>query len=168
MTTTLRSMSQNLNVKVFVKVFKTTLNPNLVTDLIHLLYDDTYWSTFLRSTNPQHPRSCQGQEHRLRILMLKFYTKVFRISLLLNYTMDLVPIWYKDRYCPPSPPPPHTHTHTHPSHVKIKVTDLEFSRNKMCNIRRAIQSGDRSCIICPQTSKGSKPNCPTKIYLPKN
>ena len=23
--------------------------------------------------------------------------------------MDLVPIWYKDRYCPP-PPPPHTHT----------------------------------------------------------
>ena len=112
MTTTLRSMSQNLNVKVFVKVFKTTLNPNLVTDLIHLLYDDTYWSTFLRSTNPQHPRSCQGQEHRLRILMLKFYTKVFRISLLLNYTMDLVPIWYKDRYCPP-PPPPHTHTHTH-------------------------------------------------------
>ena len=26
--------------------------------------------------------------------------------------MDLVPIWYKDRYCTPPPPPPHTHTHT--------------------------------------------------------
>ena len=30
--------------------------------------------------------------------MLKFYVKVFRISLLLDYTMDLVPIWYHDRY----------------------------------------------------------------------
>ena len=54
--------------------------------------------------------------------------------------MDLVPIWYKERYCPPHPP-----QLTHPGHVKIKVTDLEFSRNKMRNIRRAILSGDRSC-----------------------
>ena len=77
MTMTLRSRSQNLNVKVFVKVFKTSLNPNLITDLIHLLYDDTYWSKFLCSTNPHHPRSCQGQGHRLRIFMLKFYAKVF-------------------------------------------------------------------------------------------
>ena len=28
--------------KVFIKVFKTSLNPNLITDLIHLWYDDTY------------------------------------------------------------------------------------------------------------------------------
>ena len=67
--------------------------------------------------------------------------------------MDLVPIWYKDRYCTPLPPPTphartHTHTHTYPGHVKIKVTDLEFSRNKICNIRRAILSSDRSCYIC--------------------
>ena len=54
--------------------------------------------------------------------------------------MDLVPIWYKDRYCTPPP------THTHPGYVKIKVTDLEISRNKMCNIRRAILSSDRSCL----------------------
>ena len=38
------------NVKVFVKVFKTSLFPNLITDLIHLWYDDTYWSKILRST----------------------------------------------------------------------------------------------------------------------
>ena len=75
MTLRLRSQTKNLNVKVFVKVFKTSLNPNLITDLIHLLYDDTYWSKFLCSTNPHHPRSCQGQGHRLRILMLKFYAK---------------------------------------------------------------------------------------------
>ena len=40
------------NVKVFVKVFKTSLFPNLITDLIHLWYDDTYWSNILRSTIP--------------------------------------------------------------------------------------------------------------------
>ena len=40
------------NVKVFVKVFKTSLFPNLITDLIHLWYDDTYWSKILRSIIP--------------------------------------------------------------------------------------------------------------------
>ena len=52
MTVTLRSRSQtsNLNVKVFFKVFKTSLFPNLITGLIHLWYDDTYWSKILRST----------------------------------------------------------------------------------------------------------------------
>ena len=42
--------SASTNVKVFVKVFKTSLFPNLITDLIHLWYDDTYWSKILRST----------------------------------------------------------------------------------------------------------------------
>ena len=55
--------------------------------------------------------------------------------------MDLVPIWYKDRYCTP-PPPPHTHTHTD---TPRSCQNLEISRNKMCNIRRAVLSGDRSC-----------------------
>ena len=50
MTVTLRS--RNLNVKVFVKVFKTSLFPNLITDLIHLWYDDTYWSRILHNTIP--------------------------------------------------------------------------------------------------------------------
>ena len=31
--------SASTNVKVFVKVFKTSLFPNFITDLIHLLYD---------------------------------------------------------------------------------------------------------------------------------
>ena len=54
------------NVKVFVKVFKTSLFPNLVTDLLHLWYHDTYWSKILRSTIPTI-LSYQGQGHRLRI-----------------------------------------------------------------------------------------------------
>ena len=40
------------NVKVFVKVFKTSLFPNLIIDLIHLWYDDTYWSKILHSIIP--------------------------------------------------------------------------------------------------------------------
>ena len=51
MTVTLRSRPQNLN----VKVFKTLLFPNLITDLIHLWYDDTYLSKILRSTIPTTP-----------------------------------------------------------------------------------------------------------------
>ena len=52
MTMTLRSRSQNLNVKVFFSVFKTSLFPNLITDLIHLWYDDTYWSKIFRNAIP--------------------------------------------------------------------------------------------------------------------
>ena len=44
--------SASTNVKVFVKVFKTSLFLTLITDLIHLWYDDTYWSKILRSTIP--------------------------------------------------------------------------------------------------------------------
>ena len=38
------------NVNVFIKVFKPSLFPNLITDLLHLWYDDTYWTKILRST----------------------------------------------------------------------------------------------------------------------
>ena len=65
--------SASTNVKVFVKVFKTSLFPNLFTDLIHLWYDDTYWSKNFAQYHPHHSRSCQGQGHRLRSFMLKFY-----------------------------------------------------------------------------------------------
>ena len=51
--------------------------------------------------------------------------------------MDLVPIWCKDGYCTPPPPPNRS--------CKNQGHGVEFSRNKMCNIRRAILSGDRSC-----------------------
>ena len=44
--------SASTNIKVFVKVFKTSLFPNLITDLIYLWFDDTYWSKILRNTIP--------------------------------------------------------------------------------------------------------------------
>ena len=44
MTLWFRSQTWDLNVKAFVKVFKTLLFPNLIIDLIHLWIDDIYWS----------------------------------------------------------------------------------------------------------------------------
>ena len=38
--------------KFSFKFFKTSLFPNLTTDLIYLWYDGTYWSKILRSTIP--------------------------------------------------------------------------------------------------------------------
>ena len=48
----LPSAMASTNAEVFVKVFKTSLFPNLITDLIHLRYDYTYWSKILRSSIP--------------------------------------------------------------------------------------------------------------------
>ena len=50
--TALALASASTKVKVFVKVFKTSLFPNLIIDLIHLWYDDTYWSKILHSIIP--------------------------------------------------------------------------------------------------------------------
>ena len=113
--------SEYTNVKVFVKVFKTSCFPNLISVLIHLWYDDTYWSKILCSTIPVPPRSCQG--HRLRIFLLKFYVKVFRISLLLNCMMDLVPIWYHARYWSKVFI---STISTHCPGLEVEVTDLGF------------------------------------------
>ena len=46
----LGSALASTNVKVFVKVFKTSLFPNLMISLIHLWYAYTYWSKIMPST----------------------------------------------------------------------------------------------------------------------
>ena len=107
--------SASRNVEVFIKVFKTSLFPNLITDLIHLWYDDTYWSKILHSTIP-NPLSYVK-------VMLKVYAKVFRISLLLNQMMDLVPICYYDRYWSKVFI---STISTHDLDLEVEVTDLEF------------------------------------------
>ena len=96
-----------------------------------------------------------GRDHRFRILkMLKVLFEFLRSQ----YFLTLSPIWFFGlmKILHIATPHPlsthtHTHTHTHPRHVKIKVT--EFSRNKMCNIRRANLSGDKSFYM-PVWKKG--------------
>ena len=75
--------SVSTNVKVFVKVFKTSLFPSLTIDLIHIWYNDTYWSKILCSTIPTTLGHVKVKVTD-RIFMLKFNVKVFRISLLLH------------------------------------------------------------------------------------
>ena len=93
-----------------------------MTDLIHLWYDDTYWSIFAQY-HPYHPGSCQGQGNRLRIFKLKFYVKVFRTSLLLYQTMDLIYIWYHAIYWSKVFI---STISTHDRDLGVEVTDLEF------------------------------------------
>ena len=67
--------SASTNVKVFVKVFKTSLFPILITDLLHLWYDDTYWSKILRSTIPTtlgHVKVKVTQNSHVKILCQSF------------------------------------------------------------------------------------------------
>ena len=102
-----------------VKVFKTSLFSKLITDLIHLWYGYTYWSKILRITSP----TTLGHGHSLRIFMLKFFVEVFSISLLLSYTMDLVPFWYHDRYWSKVFI---STISTYDHDLEVEVTDLEF------------------------------------------
>ena len=72
-----------------------SLFPNLITNLIHLWYDDTYWFKILPSsilTTLVHVKV------KVTVILLKFYVKVFRISLLINQMMDLIYILYHDIY----------------------------------------------------------------------
>ena len=76
--------SASTDVKVFVKVFRTSLFPNLTIDLIHLWYDDIYWSKILRGTIPTTLGHVKVKVTDLEFFMLKFNVIVFRISLLLR------------------------------------------------------------------------------------
>ena len=70
------------NVEVFVQVFKTSLFPNLITNLIHLWYDFTYWSKILGSTIPTTLGHVKVKVKVTDLVfMLKFYVKFFRTSL---------------------------------------------------------------------------------------
>ena len=85
------------NVEVFVQVFKTSLFPNLITNLIHLWYDFTYWSKILRSTIPTTLGHVKVKVTDL-VFMLKFYVKFFRTSLLFLFDWQAwvqvsYPVW---------------------------------------------------------------------------
>ena len=66
-------------------------------DLVHVWYDDRYWSKSLQGAIPTPVHDLKVKV-RLGIFMLKFYVEVFRTSLFPNPLMDLVHVWYDDRY----------------------------------------------------------------------
>ena len=80
--------------KFYVNVFRTSLFPNPLMDLVYVryMYEAIDWSNILHSTIPTLTWS-QGQGHGPRIFMLKFY-----IQVLIIYPLDSVDIWYEDIY----------------------------------------------------------------------
>ena len=94
-------------------------------DLVHIWYDDRYWSKILCSTihNFTHPKHDLKVKVTDRTFMLKFYDKSFRTSLFLNSVVFLFHVWHDDRcwskiLCSTIPNPVYD--------FKVKVTDLEF------------------------------------------
>ena len=86
-----------------------------------------------------------SRSHTSNFKNVKVFVYVFKTLLFLNLITEIHLSF--DEYlliAIPSPLPPPPPSPSTPGHVKIKVT--EFSRNKICNIRRAILSGDMSCL----------------------
>ena len=106
----------------YVKVFRISLFPNPLMDLVHLWYNDRYWSKILHSVIPDPIHDFKVKVTDLELLS-KFCVKVFRTSLFPNPLKDLVYIWYDDRYWSKIlfstiPTPMHD--------LKVKVTDLKL------------------------------------------
>ena len=77
--------------------------------------------------------SLESRSHTWNFKNDKVFVYVFKTSLFPNLITKLIHLWFDEYFAHcnrPIPPPPTL------GHVKIKVTDLEFSRKKNCNIRR--------------------------------
>ena len=109
-------------------------------DLFPIWYHDRYWLKVFISTISFHDPDLDD-----RILKnVKVFIHVFKTLLFPNLIAELIHLWFDEYFAHCNPPNPIPNSF--PGHVKIKVTNLEFSRNKVCNIRRAILSGDKSCL----------------------
>ena len=93
-------------------------------DLVHVWYDDRYWSKILHSAIPTPIHHFKVKVTDFELFMLKFYVKVFRTSLFPNPMMDLVHVWYDDRYWFKIL---HSTIPTSIHDLKVKVTDIELS-----------------------------------------
>ena len=71
-----RSRQHPQMLKFYVKVFRTSLFPNPLMDLVYIWYDDRYWSKILFSTNPTPMHDLKLKVTDLELLcqyfMLKF------------------------------------------------------------------------------------------------
>ena len=107
--------------KFYIKVFRTSLFPNPMMDLVHVWYDDRYWSKNLHSAIPTPIHDLKVKVTNFELL--NFYIKVFRTSLFPNPMMDLVHVWYDDRYWSKNL---HSAIPTLIHDLKIKVTNFEL------------------------------------------
>ena len=107
----------------YVKVFRTSFFPNPLMDLVYIWYDNRYWSKILFSTIPTPMHDLTVKVTDLELLCQSFALKFFRTSLFPNPMMDLVHVWYDDRYWSKIL---HSAIPTSIHHCKVMVTDLEL------------------------------------------
>ena len=88
-----------------------------------------------------------SRPHTKNFKNVKVFVYVFKTLLFPNLIVKLIRLWFDEYFAHWNPPIPHPPS-PHPTlgHVKVKVTDLEFSRNKMCNITKCAISGELSCL----------------------
>ena len=86
--------------KFHVEVFRTSLFPIPLTDLVYVwyMYEDLDCPNILHSTIPTHYMISGSRSRNLNFFMLKFYSKVFRSAVFKNPVMDLVSRLFEDIY----------------------------------------------------------------------
>ena len=92
-------------------------------NLVQIWCDDRYWSKILRDTIPTLLYSLKVKATDLECLGYGFMLKFLRTSLFPNPVMDLVHVWYDDRYWSK------ILLGTIPTlvvYLKVKVTNLEI------------------------------------------
>ena len=91
MTLRSRSLTWSFHVKVHAfKVYKISLHPNLMLDLVNIWYDDRYWSGILSALSPPLLLTLRSRSQTYDFHSKVFALKVYKISLLPNRMMDLV------------------------------------------------------------------------------
>ena len=108
---------------LYVKVFRTSLFPNPLMDLVHVWCDDRYWSNILHIAIPTPINLFKVKVTDLELLCQSFALKVFRTSLFPNPMMDLVHVWCDDRYWSKIL---HSAIPTSIYHCKVMVTDIKL------------------------------------------
>ena len=115
--------------KFCVKLFRTSLFPSPMMDLVHVWYHDRYWSKILHSTIPTPIHDLKVKVTDLELSCLSFMLK-FLGPHCFQTLWYMFHVWYDNRcwskiLCSMIPNPP---VHD----FKIKVTDLKFLYWSLC------------------------------------
>ena len=108
--------------KFYVKVFRTSLFPDPMMDLVHVWYDDRYWSKILFSTIPT-----PIHDLKVKVTDLELSCKSFTLKFLgPHYFQTLRWIWFIFGMMIDTGPKFYSVPSTPMHDLKVKVTDLEL------------------------------------------
>ena len=91
-------VSVGVGVQIYVKIFKTSYFPNCMMDLVHIYVMIDIGPKFLSAVPQSMPMILRPRSQTLKFYKLSIALKFLKSSYFPNHTMDLVHIWYIDRY----------------------------------------------------------------------